>query len=728
MRVTVFVKNKPLHILVDSGSTHNFLDVEVAKKLGCKLEKVGPMRVDVVNGSSLACVAACKGLTWTLQGTKFITDVLLLPLGNCDMVLGIQWLETLGEIKWDFKELRMEFKIQGKKHVLRGSHVRSELKTISSKQMGKLLTDSPECSMIQLNCIQIEPECSVNTIEVEQQDNIPGIIQELLNKYEHLFKEPTTLPPHRTHDHRIPLKEGTGAVNVRPYRHSSLQKDIVEKMTQELLDIRLIQPSSSSFSSPVILVKKKDGSWRMCINYRELNKGTIKDKYHIPVIEELLDELHGSVLFSKIDLRSGYHQIRMYPPDIHKTAFRTHDGHYEFLVMPFGLTNAPSTFQSLMNDIFRPFLRRFVLVFFDDILIYSRSLQEHGQHLECVFKLLEQHSLLAKLSKCYFAQSKVEYLGHFISAEGVSTDPRKVEAVQNWPKPQNVSQLRGFLGLTGYYRRFVRNYGSICKPLTLLLRKDQFTWTDEADIAFQKLKEAMVSPPVLALPDYSTEFVIETNACNTGIGAVLMQGGHQLAYISKALSSRHQGLSVYEKELLAIVYAVTKWHHYLHGRHFVIRTDHHNLKYLMEQRVTIPGQHAWLTKLMGYDYEISYKKGRENVAADALSRMYSSDLALMAISSISSDLMSQIQASWDNDRELRSLITQLQQKNLTGSPYTWAQGQLTRNGRLVVGKDKQLQIKIIKLYHEGGLGGHSGMTATLKRLTTIFFGREYGCK
>ena len=202
---------------------------------------------------------------------------------------------------------------------------------------------------------------------------------------------------------------------------------------------------------------------------------------------------------------------------------------------------------------------------------------------------------------------------------------------------------------------------------------------------------------------------------------MLMQEGHPLAYISKALSLRHQGLSVYEKELLAIVFAVKKWHHYLHGRHFVIRTDHHSLKYLLQQRITFPGQHTWLTKLMGYDYEINYKRGRENVVADALSRMNCSELMIMAISTISSDLMHQIQFTWDTDAELRELILQLQQQKSINSPYIWSQEQLTRRGRIVVGKDKQLQLRIISMFHDGSIGGHSGMTATLKRLTTLFF-------
>lgn len=263
---------------------------------------------------------------------------------------------------------------------------------------------------------------------------------------------------------------------------------------QELLDKGIVERSSSPFASPVSLVGKKDGTWRLCVDYKELNKQTVKDKFPIPVVEELIDELASATIFSEIDLRPGYHRIRMHEEEVHKTAFKTHYDHFELLVMSFGLTNAPATFKSLMNHIFKIFLRKFVLVFFDDILIYSQSLEQHLEHLATVFTVMRRHTLYAKQSKCSFGISQVEYLGHVISAEGVKTDSSKIKAIEEWPIPATAKQLRSFLGLSGYYRKFIRSYAMISRPLTDLLRAGEFQWNDQAQEAFINSKKPCVRP------------------------------------------------------------------------------------------------------------------------------------------------------------------------------------------------------------------------------------------
>jgi hypothetical protein len=338
------------------------------------------------------------------------------------------------------------------------------------------------------------------------------------------------------------------------------------------------------------------------------------------VIDELLDELSGAKWFTSLDLRAGYHQIRMAECDEYKTAFQTHQGHFEYKVMPYGVTGGPATFQSVMNDILSPFLRKYVLVFVDDILIYSKTLNEHATHVEAVLGVLLKHELKVKKSKCTFAKQEILYLGHVISAEGVSTDKAKIDPIVKWKPPQNVKELRRFLGMTGYYRKFIRGYGVISRTLTDLLKKGvPFVWNSDKEAAFQALKQALVSTPVLALPDFSRTFVIETDACSKGIGAVLLQNKHPIAFLSKALGPRHRGLSTYEKECLAILMAIDKWRSYLQHGEFIISTDQRSLIHLDDKRLTTPWQHKALTKLLGLTYKIIYKKGVDNRVADALS-------------------------------------------------------------------------------------------------------------
>nr|DAD38797.1 TPA_asm: hypothetical protein HUJ06_013119 [Nelumbo nucifera] len=567
MRITGYYNKRPLQILIDSGSTHNFVDEQVVKKLGCKVEAIKPMAVSVADGNKVFVIAICKKFSWQIQSTTFTIDCMM---------------STLGPIVWDFQQQKMEFKVEGKKHALRGATA-NKLKHADGKQLSKSLLQGGQLALLQL--------CP------------PGDNSDmLLNKYASLFDELVELPPYREgFDHRIPMEPEALPVNKRPYRYPSLQKTIIEKLVNEMLDKGIIQASVNPYASP------------LCIDYRELNSKTVKDKFSIPLLDDLLDELGGASLFTKLDLRSGYHQLCMHKNDVYKTTFKTHDGHYEFL------------------------------------------------HLELVFQRLHTNSLYIKKSKCSFAASQVEYLSHFISAKGVSIDPSKVVVVRNWPSPTILKQLRGFLGLSRYYRRFVQHYRLIAKPLTDLLKRDQFVWSVEAQQAFYKLKEALCFAPVLALLDFNKPFVIETDASGVGIGAVLMQDHHPIAYISRTLSPLHQRKSVYERELMAILFAIQKWSTYLRNRHFIIKIDQ-----------------------------------KKNKVADALSRLPNSELLLMALDTIDTDLYSKLQQAWANDP-------------------------LRRNGKLVVGDFPALKQLFLQWMHDSPLGGHSGRDATLKRLKSLFY-------
>lgn len=484
-----------------------------------------------------------------------------------------------------------------------------------------------------------------------------------------------------------------------------------------MLNAGIIRPSISPYSSPVILVRKKDGSWRFCVDYRALNKITVPNKFPIPVIDELLDEIGPARVFSKIDLKSGYHQIMMKAEDVEKTAFRTHEGHYEFLVMPFGLTNAPSTFQSLMNEVLRPVLRKCALVFFDDILIYSLTMEEHVVHLTQVLQLMDQHDLKINGKKSVFGRGQIEYLGHVLSAGTVAADPKKLEAMWLWPVPKDLKSLRGFLGLTGYYRRFVKDYGKIARPLTQLLKKDSFQWGPSPQQAFEALKHTLTEIPTLAVPDFSKVFVLETDASGTGLGAVLTQEGKPLAFWSATLSDRSQAKSVYERELMAVVRAVQRWRHYLLGRHFIIRTDQKSLKFLTEQQVVGEGQFKWISKLSGYDFEIQYKPGKDNSAADAMSRRSS----YCALSVLKVNDFEEWQTEMLQDPKLQAIVQDLIVDPEAHKGYTLKDHRLFYKGKLVLSKQSSRIPILCKEFHASLLGGHSGFFRTYRRLAAVVY-------
>lgn len=388
----------------------------------------------------------------------------------------MDWLEQWGVMQCHWAEKWIQFKYLGQDVKLQGvlPVTPTVIEEVSAEQLLKWEKGNEVWATAVLNHIVMAPETPV-----------PPAVQQLLDQHATVFKDPQTLPPHRALDHAIHLVSGAVPVNYRPYRYSPLQKDEIERQVAEMLKAGIITPSISHFASPVLLVKKKDGTWRFCVDYRRLNAITIKSKFPLLVIDELLDELGGAKWFSKLDLKAGYHQIRMREEDEYKTAFKTHHGQFQFRVVPFGLATAPGTFQCNMNVFLAGPNRKYVLVFMDDILVFSMTLEDHIQHLRSVFEILAENQLCVKQSKCVFAQQSMEYLGHIISDQGVATDPAKTEAMIKWHVPTNVTELRGFLGLTGYYRKFVRNYGLMAKPLTALLKKQAFHWSDTAHQAFQ---------------------------------------------------------------------------------------------------------------------------------------------------------------------------------------------------------------------------------------------------
>nr|GEY44841.1 putative reverse transcriptase domain-containing protein [Tanacetum cinerariifolium] len=399
----------------------------------------------------------------------------------------------------------------------------------------------------------------------------------------------------------------------------------------------------------------------MCIDYHELNKLTIKNRYPLLRIDELFDQLQGSRVYLKIDLRSGYHQLRVCEEDIPKTAFRTHYGHYEFQVMPFGLTNAPAVFMDLMNRVCKLYLDRFVIVFIDDILIYSKNKKEHEGHLKLILNLLKEKELYTKFSKGEFWLSKVKFLGHVIDSEGIHVDPVKIEAIKDWASPKTPIEIRQFLGFPGYYRQFIEGFLKIAKPMTKLTQKSmKFDWGEKEEAAFQLLKQKLCSALILALPEGSENFVVYCDASHKGLGAFLMQKEKVIAYASRQLKVHEKNYTTYDLELGAVVFALKMWRHYLYGTKCVVFTDHKSLQHILDQKELNMRKRRWLELLSDYYCEIRYHPGKTNIVADALSRKKRSKplLVLALVMTIGLNLPKQILSAQSEARKEENFINE----------------------------------------------------------------------
>ncbi|GJP37166.1 hypothetical protein CLOM_g21603 [Closterium sp. NIES-68] len=445
--------------------------------------------------------------------------------------------------------------------------------------------------------------------------SVPDDLAKIIREYPEIFPDdlPNGLPPERPQDHRIELEPGAQPTVRTQWRLTLPELQELRNLLDYLLAKGFIRPSTPPFAAPIMFTPKKDSGLRMCMDYRALNRVTIKSRYPIPRTDEMIDNLRGARYFSKIDLRGGYHRIRVFADDCHKSAFGNRYRSYEYTVMPFGLTNAPSTFQLTMNGVLRDLLDKCVIIYLDDILIHSKTWEQHLKDLEAVFQLLQQHRLITKASKCEFLKQELDFLGHVISTEGIRIDPKKLWAIQEWKPPTNLQQLQSFLGFVNYVRRFIPNMAGLTGPLTDFTAEGEFLRVGgEAASCVRYIKKSFNVATVII------------DASDIAIGAVLMQdfgnGLQSIAYESRKMQSAGRNYPVHDKEMLAIVHEFKIWRCYLTGADVTVRTDHKSLQYLRAQPNLNRRQICWLNYLeSNFTYKITYKKGANNIA-DALSR------------------------------------------------------------------------------------------------------------
>ncbi len=599
--VTLMVKGQitETSALIDSGAAGNFIDATFAKT----------HHIPLVPCVSHLAVAALDGRPLGSGRVQFITEEMQLRVGalhtetislfvfqspQTPIILGLPWLERHNpSISWSERPITQW---------------------------------SESCKQ---NCL---PSNSARNSTCMPESQLPAEYNDLAEAFSKT--KATQLPPHQTGDCAIDLQPGSQPPKGRIFPLSQPEAESMKSYIEEELAKGFLRPSTSPASAGFCFVKKKDGGLRPCIDYRGLNDITIKFRYPLPLVPAALEQLREAQYFTKLDLRSTYNLIRIREGDEWKTAFSTTTEHYEYLVMPFGLANSPSVFQSFINDVFRDMLNRWVIVYIDDILIYSTTLKDHIKQVRAVLRRLIDHQLYAKAEKCEFHQESVSFLGYVISSGGVAMDDKKIHSVVNWLQPTTLKELQRFLGFANFYRRFIRNFSTVAAPLTSMTKRGnhRLTWSPAAHQAFRTLKERFTTAPILHHPNPEQEFIVEVDASSTGIGAVLSQRQgdppilYACAFFSRKLNPAEQNYDVGNRELLAMKAAFEEWRHWLEGaRHpFTVLTDHRNLEYLKSAKRLNHRQARWSLFFTRFNFKITYRPGSQNTKADALSRLYES--------------------------------------------------------------------------------------------------------
>jgi len=605
--------------MIDSGATSSFINNNFVKDHNLPLDKK-PLSIPlhVIDGRPIVSGEITHNtiplnLLITNHSEEITLDVT--QLGTYPVILGIPWLKKHNPtILW--KDHRILFKNKYcKKNCISESMILEE----TDDKILALVAPQQYISATQLTTLSNEAETEINLskLPIEYSDFV-----DVFSK-----KKSEKLPPHRPYYHKTPLLPDNQPPFGPIYPLSELELKELKNNLKENLDRGFIRPSSSPASAPILFVKKKDNSLRLVVDYRGLNKVTIKNRYPLPLIGELLDRLKTAKIFSTIDLRGAYNLVRMAEGEEWKTAFRTRYGHYEYQVMPFGLTNAPASFQHFINDTFSDILDNYVVVYLDDILIFSDNIKDHIQHVREVLQRLRNNALFGNLEKSKFHNSSTKFLGYIISSNGIKMDPEKVEAVLSWPTTKCVKDIQSFIGFANFYRRFIKDFSKIVTPLTQLTKKtNKWSWNNSTQHAFDTLKTAFTSAPILNYFNPELPIVIETDASDFAIGAIISQKSekgllHPIAFYSHKFIPAELNYEIYDKELLGIIEAFRVWRAYLEGAQYqiIVITDHKNLEYFTTTKLLNRHQVHWSETLENYDFVIKYVPGTLNGKPDILS-------------------------------------------------------------------------------------------------------------